>query len=43
MSLNLNAQNLLDETYYSYSGDKAAPTAFYKNGRVLALSFAYKM
>ncbi len=43
MSLNLNAQNLLDETYYSYSGSKDAPTAFYKNGRVLALSFAYKM
>ncbi|MDR7115427.1 TonB-dependent receptor [Caulobacter sp. BE254] len=43
MALTVNAQNLLDETYYSYSGDKAAPTAFYKNGRVLALSFAYKM
>ncbi|MGR4863308.1 TonB-dependent receptor [Caulobacter sp. LARHSG274] len=43
MALTLNAQNLLDETYYSYSGDKAAPTAFYKNGRVLALSFSYKM
>lgn len=43
MSLTLNAQNLLDETYYSYSGSKDAPTAFYKNGRVLALSFSYKM
>lgn len=43
VSLNLNAQNLLDETYYSYSGSKDAPTAFYKNGRVLALSFAYKL
>jgi iron complex outermembrane recepter protein len=43
VSLSVNAQNLLDETYYSYSGDKAAPTAFYKNGRVFALSFAYKM
>ncbi len=31
-----NAQNLLDSTYYSYSGLKSAPTAFYKNGRVFA-------
>lgn len=31
-----NAQNLLDSTYYSYSGSKSAPTAFYKNGRVFA-------
>lgn len=31
-----NAQNLLDSTYYSYSGTKSAPTAFYKNGRVFA-------
>lgn len=38
-----NAQNLLDSTYYAYSGTKSAPTAFYKNGRVFAatLQFAY--
>jgi iron complex outermembrane receptor protein len=28
-----NAQNLLDETYIQYSGTRATPTAFYKNGR----------
>ncbi|EIZ78358.1 tonB-dependent receptor family protein [Novosphingobium sp. Rr 2-17] len=38
-----NAQNLLDSTYYSYSGTKASPTAFYKNGRVFAgaVQFAF--
>lgn len=35
-TLTVNAQNLLDSTYYSYSGTKAAPTAFYKNGRVFS-------
>lgn len=35
-SVHANAQNLLDSTYYSYSGTKSAPTAFYKNGRVFS-------
>lgn len=35
-SIHANAQNLLDSTYYAYSGTKSAPTAFYKNGRVFA-------
>ncbi|MCW1987604.1 UNVERIFIED_ORG: iron complex outermembrane receptor protein [Sphingomonas sp. R1F5B] len=43
LTVQANAQNLLDSTYYSYSGTKNAPTAFYKNGRVFAatLQFAY--
>jgi iron complex outermembrane receptor protein len=42
-TIQANAQNLLDSTYYSYSGTKAAPTAFYKNGRVFAgaIQFAF--
>ncbi len=35
-TIQANAQNLLDSTYYSYSGTKSAPTAFYKNGRTFA-------
>ena len=35
-TIHADAQNLLDSTYYSYSGTKSAPTAFYKNGRVFS-------
>ncbi|MGK2912116.1 MAG: TonB-dependent receptor [Sphingobium sp.] len=37
-----NAQNLLDETYAQYSGTKATPTAFYKNGRTYAGSVSVR-
>jgi len=40
-TVQVNAQNLLDSTYYSYSGTKAAPTAFYKNGRVFAAAVQF--
>jgi iron complex outermembrane receptor protein len=42
ISLVLNASNLLDETYYSFSGTKSAPTALYKNGRVFGLNFSFR-
>jgi iron complex outermembrane receptor protein len=42
ISLVLNASNLLDETYYSFSGTKNAPTALYKNGRVFGLNFSFR-
>lgn len=41
-TIGVNMQNLLDETYYSYSGTKDAPTALYKNGRVFAGSASFK-
>jgi iron complex outermembrane receptor protein len=40
-TVQVNAQNLLDSTYYSYSGTKSAPTAFYKNGRVFAAAVQF--
>lgn len=40
-TLNFNAQNLLDSTYYSYSGTKDAPTALYKNGRTFSGSMSF--
>ncbi|MCJ2182471.1 TonB-dependent receptor [Novosphingobium sp. 1949] len=40
-TLHVNAQNLLDYTYYSYSGSKSAPTAFYKNGRVFSATLQF--
>ncbi|PVX29466.1 TonB-dependent receptor [Sphingomonas pokkalii] len=43
VSVSVNAQNLLDETYYQYSGDRRAPTAFYKNGRIFAASVSFRM
>jgi iron complex outermembrane receptor protein len=42
VSLTVNASNLLDSTYYSFSGTKAAPTALYKNGRVFGLSVSIR-
>lgn len=37
-----NAQNLLDETYIQYSGTRATPTAFYKNGRTFVGNVAVR-
>ena len=36
-------QNLLDQTYYSFSSFAEAPTAFYKNGRRFFIGVNYKM
>ena len=41
-TISFNAQNLLDETYYSYSGTPDAPTALYKNGRTFSLAGAFR-
>lgn len=38
-----NASNLLDETYYQYSQTKDAPTAIYKNGRVVSINASFRM
>ncbi len=43
VTVTLNAQNLLDESYYQYNGSRNRPTAFYKNGRTLAASVSYRM
>lgn len=43
LSISLSATNLLDETYYQYSGSKDAPTAFYKNGRTLTVGMNFKL
>ncbi|MDG5494300.1 TonB-dependent receptor [Niveispirillum sp. BGYR6] len=43
ISLTVNAQNLLDETYIQYNGTRDRPTAFYKNGRTYAASISYRM
>jgi iron complex outermembrane receptor protein len=43
ISLTVNAQNLLDETYLQYNGTRDRPTAFYKNGRTYAASISYRM
>lgn len=40
--LSINASNLLDSTYYSYSGVKYAPTGIYKNGRSLSAQLNVK-
>ncbi len=42
ITLTANAQNLLDETYVQYSGTRATPTAFYKNGRTYAGSVSVR-
>jgi iron complex outermembrane receptor protein len=42
ITLTANAQNLLDETYIQYSGTRATPTAFYKNGRTYAGSISVR-
>ncbi len=42
-SLYAKAQNLLDETYYSFSSVTIAPTNFYKNGRVFMVGGSFKL
>lgn len=42
-SVNASAENLLDETYFSYAGSKATPNAFYKNGRTFRFGLSFKM
>lgn len=42
ITLSVNAQNLLDETYYQYNATPDRPTAFYKNGRTYAASVAVR-
>lgn len=43
ITLTVNAQNLLDETYYQYNATRDRPTAFYKNGRTFAASVAFRL
>jgi len=43
LGVTASATNLLDETYYQYSGTHDAPTAFYKNGRTLMVGLSYKL
>ena len=41
--LNVNAQNLLDETYLQYNGTRDRPTAFYKNGRTFSAALSFRL
>jgi iron complex outermembrane receptor protein len=43
IGVNLSATNLLDQTYYQFSGTKDAPTGFYKNGRTIVLGMSFKL
>ncbi len=43
ISLTVNAQNLLDETYLQYSGTPDRPSASYKNGRTFIGSISFKL
>lgn len=43
ITLSVQAQNLLDETYLQYSGTPDRPSAFYKNGRTLVGSISVRM
>ncbi|QAY77593.1 TonB-dependent receptor [Sphingosinicella sp. BN140058] len=43
VTLTVNAQNLLDETYLQYSGTRDRPSAFYKNGRTFLGSLTFRM
>ncbi|MEG8038423.1 TonB-dependent receptor [Sphingomonas sp. LR60] len=43
ISLTVNAQNLLDETYLQYSGTPDRPSAFYKNGRTYVGSVTFRL
>jgi len=43
ITLSLNAQNLLDETYRQYNATPDRPTAFYKNGRTYVASLSFRM
>ncbi len=43
VTLSLNAQNLLDETYRQYNATPDRPTAFYKNGRTYVASLSFRL
>ncbi len=43
VTLTVQAQNLLDETYLQYSGTPDRPSAFYKNGRTFVGSISFRM
>jgi iron complex outermembrane receptor protein len=43
VTLSVNAQNLLDETYLQYNQTRDRPTAFYKNGRTFVASVSFRM
>ncbi len=43
VTLSVNAQNLLDETYLQYNATPDRPTAFYKNGRTFSASLSFRM
>ncbi|MBJ6121878.1 TonB-dependent receptor [Sphingomonas sp. BT553] len=43
ITLTVNAQNLLDETYLQYNTTRDRPTAFYKNGRTLAANVSFRL
>nr|WP_246432360.1 TonB-dependent receptor [Xanthomonas theicola] len=43
VKLQLEASNLLDETYYSYAGQKSQPYYLYKNGRSYMLSVHFTL
>jgi iron complex outermembrane receptor protein len=43
ITVSVQAQNLLDETYLQYSGTRDRPSAFYKNGRTFVGSLSFRM
>ena len=43
IGISLSATNLLDQTYYQFSGNKDAPTGFYKNGRTIVLGMNFTL
>jgi iron complex outermembrane receptor protein len=43
VTISVQAQNLLDETYLQYSGTRDRPSAFYKNGRTFVGSLSFRM
>lgn len=43
VTISVQAQNLLDETYLQYSGTPDRPSAFYKNGRTFVGSLSFRM
>lgn len=43
LSVTASATNLLDQTYYQFSTDEAAPLGYYKNGRTYTVGFNFKL
>jgi iron complex outermembrane receptor protein len=43
ISVTVNAQNLLDETYIQYDTTRDRPSAFYKNGRTYVASLSFRL